>query len=69
MVAEETVAAVSGAVASLPIKQRAVVVLRVWSGMSYADIATILNRSEATIRVHMHHGLAGLRAYLEPKLR
>jgi RNA polymerase sigma-70 factor (ECF subfamily) len=68
-VATETAALVSEAVALLPPQQRAVVVLRVWEGLSYADIAEALGRTEATVRSHMHHGLAALREYLEPRLR
>lgn len=48
----------------LPVKQRAVVVLRWWAGMSYAEISQLLNRSEATLRVNMHYGLTRLRPYL-----
>lgn len=69
LVATETAALVSAAVAQLPPQQRAVVVLRVWEGMSYADIAEAVGRTEATVRSHMHHGLAALRKYLEPRLR
>jgi RNA polymerase sigma-70 factor (ECF subfamily) len=68
-VATETAALVSAAVTLLPPQQRAVVVLRVWEGMSYAEIAEAVGRTEATVRSHMHHGLAALRKYLEPRLR
>jgi DNA-directed RNA polymerase specialized sigma24 family protein len=37
--------------------------------MSYAQIAETVGRTEATVRSHMHHGLATLRKYLEPRLR
>jgi RNA polymerase sigma-70 factor (ECF subfamily) len=69
LVATETAALVAAAVTRLPPQQRAVVVLRVWEGMSYAEIAEALGRSEPTVRSHMHHGLAALRKYLEPRLR
>lgn len=68
-VAVETAALVTRAVARLPERQREVVVLRVWEGLSYADIAAVLRRSEGTVRSHMHHALAGLREYLEPRMR
>jgi RNA polymerase sigma-70 factor (ECF subfamily) len=55
-------------VAQLPAQQRAVVVLRVWDGLSYAEIAEAVGRTEATVRSHMHHGLTALRKYLEPRL-
>src|SRR6516165_7283252 len=65
----ETAALLATAVTQLPAQQRAVVVLRIWDGLSYAEIATILDRQEATVRAHMAHGLASLRKYLEPRLR
>jgi RNA polymerase sigma-70 factor, ECF subfamily len=67
-VATETKCIVTNAVATLPDKQRTVLVLRVWSNLPYPEIALILNRSEATVRSNMHHALAGLRAYLEPRM-
>ena len=67
-IATETAAIVSTAVAHLPPQQRAVVVLRIWDGLSYAQIAEVVGRTEATVRSHMHHGLAAMRKYLEPRL-
>jgi DNA-directed RNA polymerase specialized sigma24 family protein len=43
---------VSAAVLRLPPQQRAVVVLRVWDGLSYAEIAETVGRTEATVRSH-----------------
>src|SRR5262249_50724591 len=68
-IATETAALVTTAVALLPPQQRAVVVLRIWQGMSYAEIAEIRGRREGTGRSHMHHGLAALRKSLEPRLQ
>jgi RNA polymerase sigma-70 factor (ECF subfamily) len=68
VIATETAALVSAAVAQLPTQQRAVVALRVWNGLSYAEIADALERTEATVRSHMHHGLVAMRKYLEPRL-
>jgi RNA polymerase sigma factor (sigma-70 family) len=68
VIATETAALVSAAVAQLPPQQRAVLVLRVWNGLSYAEIAQAIDRSEATVRSHMFHGLSTLRRYLEPRL-
>jgi RNA polymerase sigma-70 factor (ECF subfamily) len=68
VVAAETAELVGRAVTALPPRQRAVVVLRVWEGLPYARIADILNATEATVRSHMHHGLAALRKYLQPRL-
>jgi RNA polymerase sigma-70 factor (ECF subfamily) len=60
---------VLNAVQQLPERQRAVVVMRLWSGMSYAEIAKAMGRREATVRAHMHYALVALREYLEPRLR
>jgi RNA polymerase sigma-70 factor (ECF subfamily) len=68
VIAAETADLVSRAVTALPPRQRAVVVLRVWEGLPYARIAEIVETTEATVRSHMHHGLATLRKYLEPRL-
>jgi RNA polymerase sigma-70 factor (ECF subfamily) len=68
-VATETAHLVASAVANLPPQQRTVVVLRNWNGLSYAEIAGIVRCSEATVRSHMHHALAGVRNYLEPRMR
>jgi RNA polymerase sigma-70 factor (ECF subfamily) len=68
-IATETAALVGAAVTRLPSQQQAVVVLRIWDGLSYAEIADLLGRKEATVRANMHHGLAALRHYLEPRLR
>jgi RNA polymerase sigma-70 factor (ECF subfamily) len=69
LIATETATLVAQAVTRLPPRQRAVVVLRVWEGLSYAEIAEIVDLSEATARSHMHHGLAALRKALEPLLK
>jgi RNA polymerase sigma-70 factor (ECF subfamily) len=60
----ETAQQINEAVTTLPEQQRAVVVLRVWHEMPYADIAEMVGCSEATARSHMHHALAALRARL-----
>ncbi|MBY0524860.1 MAG: sigma-70 family RNA polymerase sigma factor [Gemmataceae bacterium] len=67
-IATETASLVTSAVAQLPTQQRAVVAMRVWNGMSYADIAEALDRTEATVRSHMHHGLIAMREFLQPRL-
>jgi RNA polymerase sigma-70 factor (ECF subfamily) len=64
----ETAEIVARIVQGLPQQQRLVVVLRIWEGLSYADIATMVGRTEATVRSNMHHGLAALRKALEPYL-
>lgn len=60
---------VAVALAQLPTKQRTTVVLRLWNGLTYAEIAEVLQCGEPTARSHMHHGLAQLRRHLEPRMR
>jgi RNA polymerase sigma-70 factor (ECF subfamily) len=68
-VATETVLLVQAAVFRLPARQREVVMLRVWGGLSYAEIAAALGCGEGTVRSNMFHGLAAMRKHLEPRLR
>jgi len=65
-VSAEMASFVSRAVTRLPARQRAVVVLRVWHGLPYADIAEMVDCTEGTVRSHMHHALASLRDELAP---
>jgi RNA polymerase sigma-70 factor, ECF subfamily len=53
----------------LPDQQRTVLVLRNWNGLSYAEIAEVVGCSEATVRSHMHHALAGVRRFLETRMK
>jgi RNA polymerase sigma-70 factor (ECF subfamily) len=53
LIATETAAQVAAAVTRLPPRQRTVVVLRIWEGLSYAEIAEVEELSEATVRSHM----------------
>lgn len=55
---------VLNATACLPQQQRAVVTMRVWNQMSYAEIANILKTSESSVRSHMFHALKNLRTTL-----
>ncbi len=64
----ETAKLVEAAVTQLPPKQRTVVVLRIWNGLSYGEIAEAVGGKEATVRSNMHHGLATMRKYLEPRM-
>ncbi len=68
-ISTETATLVSSAVMQLPPQQRSVVVLRIWDELSYAEIATAVGRSEGTVRSNMHHGLASMRKFLEPRLK
>jgi len=67
-ISTETAALLTAAVTQLPPQQRAVVALRIWDGLSYAEIASVLEREESTVRAHMHHGLTALRRQLESRL-
>ena len=69
MISRETAELVAEAVSQLPIRQREVVVMRLWNDMSYAEIAAALDRSESTIRTNMSFGLESLRKFLEPRMR
>jgi RNA polymerase sigma-70 factor (ECF subfamily) len=66
IIATETAALVAQAVHQLPPQQRTVVVLRIWEGLSYGEIAQIVGRTEATVRSNMHHALASLRRTTAP---
>ena len=50
--------------ADLSPAQRTAVVLRHVDGMSYAEIAEVVDRPEGTVKAHVHRGLAALRAAL-----
>jgi RNA polymerase sigma factor (sigma-70 family) len=63
--AVETASQVLTAVDELPPTQRAVVLLRLWEGLPYADIAFALTVSEGTARSHMYYALATLRNLLK----
>ncbi|MCS6976966.1 MAG: RNA polymerase sigma factor [Gemmatales bacterium] len=59
---------IAQAVARLPLQQRTVLVLRIWDGLSYGEIAEVLGKEEATVRSTMHHGLAAIRRILAPRM-
>lgn len=59
--ASEATTKINGIIQSMPAAMRAVVTMRVWDGLSYAEIAEAVGSSEATVRSHMSHGLAELR--------
>jgi RNA polymerase sigma-70 factor (sigma-E family) len=52
------------ALASLPFRQRAAVVLRFYEDQSEAEIAAILGCRPGTVGSHIHRGLEGLRKVL-----
>jgi len=67
--AAETAHHVQQAVDRLPDNQRTAVVLRLWSGLAYSEIAQAMGVAEGTVRSHMFHALKTMRNYLEPRLR
>ena len=69
LVAKETAVHVTAALQRLPEQQRMVAVLRIWNEMSFAEIGKVMRREEATARSPMHHALANMRKYLEPRLK
>jgi RNA polymerase sigma-70 factor (ECF subfamily) len=66
--AAETARVVGAAVLALPPQQRAVVLLRIWGDLAYADIAPVLGCAVDTVRSHMHLALGALRQSLGPRL-
>lgn len=50
---------------ALPVRQRAAVVLRYYEGLSYAEVANVLEVSDVTARTQTHRALKTLRAALE----
>lgn len=59
--AAESAQTIRAAVASLPPQYRAAIVLRHFEGLSYEEISTITAQPPATIRSHVHRGLALLK--------
>ncbi|HEX3426741.1 MAG TPA: SigE family RNA polymerase sigma factor [Acidimicrobiales bacterium] len=54
------------ALAALPPRQRAVIVLRYYAGMSEAEIAAALGCRPGTVKSLCHRGLAALRLVIQP---
>ena len=48
----------------LPIEQREAIVLRVWSGLSFPEIARMLGENENTIAARCRRGLVALEKLL-----
>lgn len=67
LLTEEERESVRRAVAQLPAKQREVVELRFWAGVSYSDISAITGRNEAALRAQVHRALAKLRPMFEER--
>ncbi|MEQ8472581.1 MAG: sigma-70 family RNA polymerase sigma factor [Marinoscillum sp.] len=50
----------------LPVNQREVIYLHFYEGLSYADIATVLNVKDGNVRVMVHRALVKLKERLKP---
>lgn len=61
-------AAVRAAVAGLPRRQRAAVVLRYYADLPAAEVAVLMGCAEGTVRALTHQGLAGMRLRLDDPL-
>ena len=57
---------VTQAVNSLPLKQRTVVLLHEFEGLTHPEIASILNCSEGTVRSRLHYARQKLKVLLKP---
>ena len=57
---------VTQAINSLPLKQRTVVILHEFEGLTHPEIASILNCSEGTIRSRLHYARHKLKDLLRP---
>jgi len=57
---------VRNAVAALPPRQREVVVLKVFSEMTYREVAEVLELSEGTVKAHLHQAVMNLRRRMGP---
>ena len=68
-IAAETAILVEIALGKLAPRQREVIVMRLWNGLSYAEIAEATGVREGTVRSQMHEALAAIRRDLEPRLR
>ncbi len=62
--AGERTVALEAALAGLPAEQREVLVLKIWSELTFADIATVLGIKPDTAASRFRYGLAALRKQL-----
>ena len=64
MIREERAVAVRKAIAELPKKQRATLILRAYHDMSHQQIADILGSSVGAVKANFFHALANLKKNL-----
>jgi len=65
VVAGETEDRMRNAVQRLSPTQRAVFMLRVTEGLSYREIATVVDSTEGAARVHYHHAMRAIKEFLD----
>ena len=65
----ERAAAVRAAIARLPRKQRATMILRMYHELPHDDIAAILGSSVGAVKANFFHALANLKKLLQEKAR
>jgi RNA polymerase sigma-70 factor (ECF subfamily) len=64
---EESAARVRAAIAELPRKQRATLILRVYHEMSHQEIAEVLGSSVGAVKANFFHALGNLKKRLGPE--
>lgn len=64
-IASEDARQIEQAVLRLPQQQRIVVVLRIWNGLSFQEIADVTSSNVSTARSNMFHALTTLRKWFE----
>jgi RNA polymerase sigma factor (sigma-70 family) len=62
--AQAAARAMAGALASMPSRQRDLLLLHVWAGMDYPELATALGLPPGTVRSRLHRAKARLRQAL-----
>jgi RNA polymerase sigma-70 factor (ECF subfamily) len=59
--------AAQAALESLPAAQREIILLRLWSGMTLAEISNVTGAPLSTVHDHYRKGLAGVRGVMESR--
>jgi RNA polymerase sigma-70 factor (ECF subfamily) len=59
--------AAQAALQSLPAAQREIILLRLWSGMTLAEISDVTGAAVTTVHDHYRKGLAGVRKVMESR--
>jgi len=62
----ETAQIVQKAISSLPKKEKMAIVLRRYEGLSYEEIAEVMNCTEGAVKTYIHRGKLHLREFMLP---